>query len=148
MQGAAPGADEAANCAQNILAYSVFGTNDLLDTAGGWPVSNVATAYSGSADDPALNVGIERFAADPAASAYADLHYRPSGLLQRPPVTLHTTGDPVVPYRDELIYFTRAAFLGTEDKLTALPVARAGHCAFKPQEASGDRPYRTPRPQH
>ena len=38
---------EAANCAQNILAYSVFGTNDLLDTAGGWPVSHVATAYSG-----------------------------------------------------------------------------------------------------
>ena len=128
---------EAANCAQNILAYSVFGTNDLLDTAGGWPVSNVATAYSGSADDAALNVGIERFDADPAASAYADLHYRPSGLLQRPLVTLHTTGDPAVPYRHELIYFTRAAFLGTEDKLTALPVARAGHCAFKPQEVVG-----------
>ena len=90
-----------------------------------------------SADDAALNAGIERFNADPVASAYADLHYRPSGLLQRPLVTLHTTGDPVVPYRDELIYFTRAAFLGTEDKLTALPVARAGHCAFKPPEVAG-----------
>ena len=93
--------------------------------------------YSGSADDAALNAGIERFAADPAAAAYADLHYRPSGLLQRPLVTLHTTGDPGVPYRHELIYFTRAALLGTDDKLTVLPVERAGHCAFKAQEVVG-----------
>jgi hypothetical protein len=128
---------EAANCAQNMLAYSVFGTNDLLDTAGGWPVSNVAREYSGSADDAALNAGIERFDADPAASVYADLHYRPSGLLQRPLVTLHTTGDPGVPYRHELIYFNRAALLGTDDMLTVLPVDRAGHCAFKPQEVVG-----------
>jgi pimeloyl-ACP methyl ester carboxylesterase len=129
---------EAANCAQNILAYSVFGTNDLLDTAGGWPVSNVEKEYSGSADDAALNAGIERFDADPAASAYADLHYRPTGLLQRPLVTLHTTGDPVVPYRHELIYFNRAALLGTDDQLTVLPVDRAGHCAFKAQELVGE----------
>jgi hypothetical protein len=128
---------EAANCAQNILAYSVFGTNDLLDTAGGWPVSNVATAYNGSADDAALDAGIERFDADPAASAYADLYYRPSGLLQRPLVTLHTTGDPGVPYRHELVYFNRAALLGRDDKLTVLPVNRAGHCAFKPKEVIG-----------
>jgi pimeloyl-ACP methyl ester carboxylesterase len=128
---------EAANCAQNMLAYSVFGTNDLLQTAGGWPVSNVAVAYSGSADDGALNAGIERFDADPAASAYADLHYRPSGLLQRPLVTMHTTGDPIIPYRHELIYFNRAALLGADDKLTVLPVDRAGHCAFEAQEVVG-----------
>jgi pimeloyl-ACP methyl ester carboxylesterase len=128
---------EAANCAQNMLAYSVFGTNDLLDTAGAWPVSNVASEYSGSVDDAALNVGIERFDADAAASAYADLHYRPSGLLQRPLVTLHTTGDPGVPYRHELIYFNRAALLGTDDQLTVLPVDRAGHCAFESQEVVG-----------
>jgi pimeloyl-ACP methyl ester carboxylesterase len=127
----------AANCAQNMLAYSVFGTNDLLATAGGWPVSNVATAYAGSADDGALNAGVERFAADPAASTYADLHYRPSGRLQRPLLTMHTTGDPLVPFRHELIYFKRAALLGTDDKLTVLPVERAGHCAFKAQEVVG-----------
>ena len=50
---------EAAGCAQNMLAYSVFGTNDLPDTAGGWPVSNVEQEYSGSADDAALNAGIQ-----------------------------------------------------------------------------------------
>jgi hypothetical protein len=50
---------------------------------------------------------------------------------------MHTTGDPLVPFRHELIYFTRAAFLGTDDKLTVLPVDRGGHCAFKPQEVVG-----------
>ena len=100
-------------------------------------MSNVAQEYSGSADDAALNAGIERFAADPTAAAYADLHYRPSGLLHRPLVTLHTTGDPGVPYRHELIYFMRAALLGTDDMLTVLPVERAGHCAFEPQEVVG-----------
>jgi hypothetical protein len=129
--------DEAANCAQDILAYSVFGTNDLLDTAGGWPVSNVEKEYTGSVDDAALNALIERFDADPAASAYANLYYRPSGLLQRPLVTLHTTRDPGVPYRHELIYFTRTAFLGTDDLLTVLPVDRTGHCAFTAPEVLG-----------
>jgi pimeloyl-ACP methyl ester carboxylesterase len=129
--------DEAANCAQNILAYSVFGTNDLLETAGGWPVSNLEKQYSGSADDTALNAGIERFDADPAASEYANLHYRPSGSLQRPLVTLHTTRDPSVPFRHELIYFNRAALLGTDDQLIVLPVDREGHCAFTAQEMLG-----------
>jgi hypothetical protein len=115
----------------------VFGTNDLLDTAGGWPVSNVEEEYSGSADDAALNALVERFDADPAASAYANLYYRPSGFLQRPLVTLHTTGDPGVPYRHELIYFTRAALRGTDDLLTVLPVDRTGHCAFTAPEVLG-----------
>lgn len=129
--------DEAANCAQDILAYSVFGTNDLLETAGDWPVSNVEKEYSGSDDDVALNGGVKRFDAEPAASAYTRRYYRPSGLLQRPLVTLHTTRDPGVPYRHELKYFNRAALLGTDDLLTMLPVDRAGHCAFTAPEVLG-----------
>ena len=129
--------NEAANCAQDILAYSVFGTNDLLETAGGWPVSNVEKEYRGSVVDAALNAEVERFDADPAASAYAHRHYRPNGLLQRPLVTLHTTRDPAVPYRHELIYFNRAALVGTDDLLTVLPVDRAGHCEFTTQEVLG-----------
>ena len=129
--------DEAANCAQNILAYSVFATNDLLRTAGGWPKSNIEKAYTGSADDAALNAGVERVDAEPAASAYVNRYYRPSGRLSRPLVTLHTTRDPGVPYRHELIYFNRAALLGRDDQLTVLPVDRAGHCAFTTQEVLG-----------
>jgi pimeloyl-ACP methyl ester carboxylesterase len=129
--------ETAANCAQDILAYSVFGTNDLLETADGWPVSNEETDYRGSKDDASLNAGVERFDADPVASAYTHRYYRPSGLLQRPLVTLHTTRDPGVPYRHELRYFSRAALLGTDDLLTVLPVDRAGHCEFTAEEVLG-----------
>jgi pimeloyl-ACP methyl ester carboxylesterase len=129
--------EAAANCTQDILAYSVFGTNDLLETAGGWPVSNFKTEYSGSKDDASLNASVERFDADPAASAYTHRYYRPSGLLQRPLVTLHTIRDPGVPYRHELRYFSRAALLGTDDLLTVLPVDRAGHCEFTAEEVLG-----------
>jgi hypothetical protein len=129
--------ETAANCAQDILAYSVFGTNDLLETADGWPVSNEETEYRGSEDDAALNAGVERYEAGPAASAYRHRYYRPSGLLQRPLVTLHTTRDPGVPYRHELRYFSRAALLGTHDLLTVLPVDRAGHCEFTAEEVLG-----------
>jgi pimeloyl-ACP methyl ester carboxylesterase len=129
--------DAAANCVQNVLAYSVFGTNDLLTTAGGWPVSNVDKAYSRSDDDAALNAGVERFDADHVASAYARRYYRPSGLLRRPLVTLHTTRDPGVPYRHELLYFNRAALAGKDDLLTVLPVEREGHCAFTAEEVVG-----------
>lgn len=128
---------EAANCAQNILAYSVFGTNDLLDTAGGWPVSNDEKDYRGSSDDVALNAGVERFDADPAASEYVRRWYQPTGSLQRPLVTLHTTRDPGVPYRHELIYFNRAALRNNDDLLTVLPVDRAGHCEFTATEVLG-----------
>jgi pimeloyl-ACP methyl ester carboxylesterase len=127
----------AANCAQDILAYSVFGTNDLLETAGGWPVSNIEKEYSRSEDDASLNAGVERFDADPAASAYTRQYYRPSGLLRRPLVTLHTTRDPGFPYRHELNYFNRAALLGRDHLLTVLPVDREGHCEFTAEEVLG-----------
>jgi hypothetical protein len=128
---------DAANCGQDILAYSVFGTNDLLRTAGGWPVSNRGKSYRDTEDDAALNAGVGRFDADPAARAYANRYYRPSGLLRRPLVTLHTTRDPGVPFRHELKYFARAALLDRDEMLTVLPVDRAGHCAFTPQEVLG-----------
>jgi hypothetical protein len=52
-------------------------------------------------------------------------------------VTLHTTRDPVIPYRHELRYFSRAAILGRDDLLTVLPVDRAGHCSFTAEEVLG-----------
>ena len=52
-------------------------------------------------------------------------------------MTLHTTGDPVIPYRHELRYFSRAAILGRDDLLIALPVDRAGHCSFTAEEVLG-----------
>ena len=123
--------------AQAILFYGIWGTNDLVATAGGVPYDNRSTMFSGSLDDAALNAGIERVASDGRARAYLRRFYQTTGELQRPLVTLHNTLDPVVPFQHEVIYRDLAARAGRSDYLTTLPVVRFGHCNFTAQEIVG-----------
>src|SRR5690606_3559227 len=53
------------------LAWGTFHFRDLVQRRldGGNPFDNTGTVYRGSRDDEALNAGVERFAADPAAVA-------------------------------------------------------------------------------
>lgn len=53
-------ANSAVTTAVGVLFYSIFGTNDLIATAGGMPYDNRLTRYRGSADNRALNAGVER----------------------------------------------------------------------------------------
>jgi hypothetical protein len=123
--------------AQALLWYHVWGTNDLIATAGGVPFENRYTWYWGSNNDWALNQAVERVAANPDALAYMRAYYEPTGRLDNPVVTLHTTLDPVVPFRHELIYLTRVILAGRLHNLTVLPVFRYGHCNFTLTEALG-----------
>lgn len=119
-----------------MLHYSIWGTVDLIETAGGVPFGNLSPyrVYRGAEDDAALNARIERVAADAAAQAYVRRFYEPTGQLRRPLVTLHTTQDPVVPYRHELLYRLRAIRAGSGRWVTPLRVSRYGHCNFTRQE--------------
>ena len=137
VAGVTCSASQATKCAQDILRYSVAGTNDLLATAGGWPVGNRSKRYKGSRNDGALNTSVRRFSSANSASSFVRRHYRPTGRLSRHLVTLHTLRDPLIPYRHEHIYFKRARSAGRGNKLTVLPVDRAGHCAFKAREVVG-----------
>jgi hypothetical protein len=47
-----------------------------------------------------------------------------------PEVTLHTTGDPVIPYWQETLYTLKTVAAGTFLERTNLPVAAYGHCNF------------------
>lgn len=127
-------AGSAAMSAGASLWYNVWASNDLFVTAGGNPYGNRVTLYRGSLNDLALNRGVERVSADPAALAWVRTWYQPSGHLQNPLVTLHTTLDPVVPYSHERIYAARALLAGSASNLTVLPVQRYGHCAFELNE--------------
>jgi hypothetical protein len=116
------------------LYYSIWGTNDLIATAGGMPYDNRDTTYLGSYDDAALNAGVERVKSDGRARAYARRAYQPSGELERPLVTLHNTLDPVVPFWHEEIY----AGLATPSWLfVPNQVEGYGHCAFSPEQILG-----------
>ena len=115
------------------LWYSVFSTNDAQDRLGGQPYDNTTRAYAGSGDDAALNAGIARYTADPAARA-ALARFETSGQLTRPMVTLHTTGDPIVPVIHQALYAAKVAGAGAEALLDESTVARYGHCTFEQAE--------------
>jgi pimeloyl-ACP methyl ester carboxylesterase len=112
-----------------ILWYNVFATEDAQLRLGGQPFDNTAREYTGSADDAALNAGVARFTADPAARA-ALARFDASGELGVPLVTLHTTGDPIVPFLHESLYASKVSNAGASGRLIQQSAARYGHCEF------------------
>jgi pimeloyl-ACP methyl ester carboxylesterase len=117
-----------------VLYYSIWGTSDMLATAGGIPYDNQDTVYTGSLNDPALNAVVERIDSDGRARAFVRRAYAPTGALERPLVALHTTLDPVVPYQHQLDY---GALAGPTGLFLPLTVPRYGHCTFLPDEVLG-----------
>jgi len=117
-----------------ILWYNVFATNDAVDKLGGQPFDNRLRWYSGSSNDFRLNRRVRRYAADPAALLEIAADYETSGRLGVPVVTLHTTGDPIVPYWHEPLYRLKTWLSGAGLLHTNLPVVRYGHCQFEAPE--------------
>jgi len=77
--------------------------------------------------DLAALAAAPRISADPAAVGYMARHISFSGRLTRPMLTIHTTGDPLVPVQVEHAY--RDA-VGSSALLRQAFVHRAGHCTF------------------
>jgi pimeloyl-ACP methyl ester carboxylesterase len=119
-----------------ILWYNVFGTEDAQQRLGGQPFDNSIRAYSGSSADAALNAGVARFTADPAALA-ALARFETSGNLQVPVVNPHTTGDPIVPFNQMTLYGAKVSQAGAGSQLTQTAVERHGHCSFQAAELLG-----------
>jgi pimeloyl-ACP methyl ester carboxylesterase len=129
----AAGADTPANTMttfQDVLWYNVFTTNDAVQKLGGNPYDNRNRWYFGSQDDFALNSKVERLTASTTALANMQA-YQTTGKLLRPLVTLHTTGDQIIPYWHEWEYGLKALFAGSSSKLISIPVSRYGHCNFQ-----------------
>lgn len=130
-------AESAVSATLALLRYHLFNFNDLVAVAGGNPYGNLDRIYAGSGDDAALNAGVERVRPAPAARAYLDRYYRPSGLLERPLVALHTRLDPEVPYEHQARYAQAVRTAGRRDRFTAFAIDRYGHCAFRAGEVLG-----------
>lgn len=122
--------------AMSIVGFSVRFTNDVLDrTDGGIPYDNRGTIFGGSANDAALNAGVERFAADRRAVNYFERFYTPTGELQIPVLTLHTLFDPVAPFAQEAGYARLVRDAGASAWLAQRSVQRYGHCSITTDEA-------------
>ena len=126
--------DSGIDALMGLLWYNIFATNDGVAKLGGQPYDNHRRLYFGSDDDLRLNLSVARFKADPAAIAEIEAHYQTSGDLSVPLVTLHTLGDPIVPYWHELLY--RRKIVVNSDLMlhTNIPSLRYGHCNFSAAE--------------
>jgi pimeloyl-ACP methyl ester carboxylesterase len=119
-----------------ILWYDVFGINDARARLGGQPFENSTRVYSGSSNDAALNAGVDRFAAEPAARANLG-RFQTTGSLEVPLSILHTTGDPIVPVGQFQAYADKVSRAGRAALLDQLTIDRHGHCTFQTAEVLG-----------
>ena len=126
--------DTAIATISGILWYNVFATNDGIEKLKGQPFDNNPRWYFGSNNDWLLNKKVQRFDADPAALFNIANYYQTSGRLKSPLVTLHTTGDPIVPYWHEPLYRLKVWGSGSALMYSNIPILRYGHCNFKASE--------------
>jgi hypothetical protein len=77
---------------------------------------------------------VERLSATPDALNYMEKYYSPTGQLQIPMLTLHTTADPIVPFAQEAAYAQIVADAGASSRLVQQSVNRYGHCNVNPHE--------------
>jgi pimeloyl-ACP methyl ester carboxylesterase len=130
-------AENAALTVIGVLWYNIYATGDARTRLGGQPFDNSTRVYAGSADDAALNAGVARFTADAAARTRVATEFETSGALTVPVVTLHTTGDPIVPLEQEALYGTKVQQAGAAGLLTQNQADRYGHCEFEAPEVFG-----------
>jgi pimeloyl-ACP methyl ester carboxylesterase len=134
-----PGSNPAEIINSGLLAaaFSARFTQDLLErTHDHNPFDNTATVYTGSFNDVALNAGVGRFSATPDALQYLEKYYTPTGQLQIPMLTLHTTADPIVPFAQEAAYAQIVTNAGASGMLVQQSVNRYGHCNVNAKETA------------
>jgi pimeloyl-ACP methyl ester carboxylesterase len=106
--------------------------NNSVDNA---EVRALYTAAGLSLDaDLATLKNAPQISADPGALAYLSQYIIYNGQVPIPVLTLHTTGDGLVPVEDERAYRKVVGEAGDLAMLRQTFVHRAGHCAFTPAE--------------
>lgn len=115
-----------------MLNYMVL--REVQGRAGGHPVDNRGTVYSGFGDDQAFNRDVRRHAGTPDAVAYVARNAGLSGSIDIPVVLLSNIVDPTVPARTASIYPELVAAAGRDAHLAVLPPTGHGHCAFTPEQ--------------
>lgn len=111
---------------------------EFRQRAGGSVFDNHDTLYSGTPDDDAVNAGVVRYTADPAALRYlASIAYSATGRLTGPMLALHTTYDPLIPPMLVNSYAPVASAAGSRHNYAQRIVEGAGHCAFRPEDVLG-----------
>lgn len=111
------------------MTWATFLFQDLVQRrlGGRNPFDNSTTVYSGSADDAALNAGVQRFMADPEGVAMLAHDADLSGQISRPTLTVHARHDPTVNVGAEALYAATVAAAGQSEWLVQLITEEADH---------------------
>lgn len=135
---------ELGNAALYVVGFVLRYTNDFIERVNGKiPFDNQDREYVVTASpDPAineylsvqLNEGVERLGSDPAAINYYERNYTPSGKIDIPVLTLHTSRDPGIPAAHEGMFAQTVAAAGRSNWLVQREIDRWGHCAVAPSE--------------
>ena len=115
-----------------VLWYNVFATNDGIAKLGGQPYSNTARLYSGSLSDATLNANVARFTSDFTATQAIERNIQTTGNLFRPLITMHTTGDDVIPFFHQALYKAKVVARNRTANYVDIAIPSYGHCAFTP----------------
>ena len=101
------------------MNWSTFLFRDLVQERldGRNPFGNIGVTYSGSRDDAALNAGVLRYRADPAAVARLAADSDPTGRVDIPTLSLHAIDDPTAFVELESAYRAVRERAGTADLL-------------------------------
>lgn len=117
-----------------ILWYNVFVTNDLASRVGGNPFDNTTRRYHGSSNDVVLNAGVQRIQGEQDAINNLKAMFDTYGAPREPLITMHTVGDPIVPFWHERLYRKKVNVNGSPGLYHNIPVMRYGHCNFTTEE--------------
>lgn len=117
----------------NVLAFHATGLNDILGRAQVSSIfDNSATTYASDVLPPslleALNAGVSRFMASPAAAPWLAHNYEPSGNLTIPMITVHKRFDRLVPFAHEAAYKRLVDAAGRQAMLRQRTSESYGHC--------------------
>ena len=94
------------------------------------PFSNVGVTYRGSDDDRALNKGVLRYAADPAARRDLSFDSDLTGEISIPVLTLHAIDDPTAFVEHESAYRASVKGAGNGDHLVQAFTRESEHSAL------------------
>lgn len=115
---------------KELLWYNVYATNDATLKLGGQPFDNQSRNYTGPTDTTLLNQQVPRFTAEPTALTALAANYETSGHLSKPLITLHTTGDPIVPDWQATQYRIKTMQADNLALHQDITVQAYGHCRF------------------
>lgn len=117
-----------------VITLHALILHELITRAGGMPVDNTRTVYSGFGDDAAFNAGARRVTAVAAAQRYVQEKLALRGALKRPLVIQFNNNDPSIVPRMQAVYPRLAAQASARPPPQLLPAAGEGHCGFSPAQ--------------